>query len=59
MKKLDRAVEIARILRNCQEEELEEKIITVFCPTQFGMDECRGCSEAYCCQEGWNEETEE
>ena len=56
MRKIDKALEIARILRNCPEEELEEKIITVFCPNKFGLTPCKGCSEGYCCQEGWNEE---
>jgi hypothetical protein len=59
MRKIDKALEIARVLRGWTDDELEEGIVRVFCPTVFGISKCEGCGEGYLCQEGWNEEVEE
>ena len=59
MRKIDKALEIARVIRGWTDDELVEGIVTVFCPTAFGIAKCEGCSEGHLCRDGWNEEVEE
>jgi hypothetical protein len=51
---------IATMLKDYKSpQELQRMLIVAYCPSEFGLKNCRHCTYSTPCEDCWNEEVEE